>query len=276
MSEAYQNGGTHECAEPAGANVWNVKKVCSFHCVHWHILIPVAGIPQPATALATPTGGSGVFTGWSTNCAPSATKAVNRNVCSILVDANKNITATFGSADATPPSAPVLSFSAVHSYDVTLSWTAATDETWLGGYEIYRNGLLYSRVGPGLTTVKLINQFCQTDYTYQIRSFDSANETASNTVDVHTGKCLPATRPNTILHVWPPKTTRSRKAYFHWGANRSPVRYQCKLDARRWKKCSPGKTYKRLVLGKHTFRVRAIDAAGADKTPAKYTWTIRK
>ncbi len=64
--------------------------------------------------------------------------------------------------------------------------------------------------------------------------------------------------------------------HFHWGANRGPVRYQCRLDGRLWKKCFPGRTYRRLKPGKHVFRVRAYDAAGADKTPATYRWTIRR
>ncbi len=275
----YLTRGEPDCAVRVGfTDVWNVSGQCGFHCVHWHTSIPVYGVPVVSTTLVTPTAGvNSFFTGWTSNCSPSATKTVDRNVCSIVMDGDKTITATFAATpDPTPPTAPVLSYSAVHSYDVTLSWTAATDGTWLGGYEIYRNGFLYSRVGPLATSAKLINQFCQSDYAFEIRSFDSSDETPSNTVNVHTGKCIPAKPPNTQLHVWPQKSTKSRSAYFHWGANRGGVHYQCKLDKGKWKKCKPGKTYRRLKVGKHTFRVRAIDLAGADRTPAKFTWTIRK
>jgi hypothetical protein len=275
----YDDMGPRDCAIPSGTNTWDVKQVCTFHCVHWHTFIQPGGTPAPSTALVTPTADPGsFFTSWSVSCAPSPTKTVNRNVCSLLMGSAKSVTATFAtSPDAVAPSpAPVLSASNVKSYSLKLTWTGSADATWLGGYEIYRNGILYSRVGPGATTANLINQLCQTDYAFEVRAFDSANETASNSVNVHTGKCTPANPPNTILHVWPQRTTRSRIAYFHWGSNRAHVRYQCRLDKGKWKKCFPGKTYKRLKPGKHVFRVRAYDAAGKDKTPATWRWTIRR
>jgi len=38
--------------------------------------------------------------------------------------------------------------------------------------------------------------------------------------------------------------------------------------------CRSPKTYKQLKPGKHTFEVRAFNAAGADPTPAKKSFTI--
>lgn len=49
------------------------------------------------------------------------------------------------------------------------------------------------------------------------------------------------------------------------------ARFECKLDRRSWASCASPKTLK-LKVGRHVFRVRAVDAAGnVDQTPAKAT-----
>jgi hypothetical protein len=296
----YDFKGDPECAVPTSPTTWNVKKFCAqtseLHCIHWHeyLVDPPIGIPIPATALVTASGtGGSFFTGWSSNCAPSQKPLVARTDCSILMDANKTVTATFAlSQDTAAPSAPSLTVDRINPNTVKLTWTASTDETWLGGYEILRNGVLYTarpRASAATTTLTLGNQLCQTTYTWQVRAFDSTAATDSNSVSIFMGNvCSVEKPPNTILHLCvvgkyarcsgAERTVTSRKAYFHWGANRSHVRYQCKLGkrSRLWKRCYPGKTYKDLALGPHTFRVRAYDSAGKDWTPAKYRWTIKR
>ncbi len=55
------------------------------------------------------------------------------------------------------------------------------------------------------------------------------------------------------------------------------VTYQCRLDKQKyWKKCTPGKTYRKLKPRVHTFRVRAGSTGGWDKTPATWRWTVKK
>jgi hypothetical protein len=292
----YQTRGDPECAVPAGpTNQWNVKKFCSTtpdvaHCVHWHVLVP-GGVPVPATALVTATASAmpvaSFFTGWTaaSNCVPSQKKAVSRNVCSIVMDADKDVTAMFADSlgrDLTAPDpVPALSVQKLNVNTVRLTWIASDDETWLGGYEILRNGELYTphpRASAATTSVTLGNQLCKSTYTWQVRAFDSESLVPSDIVSVFMGNTCPKLPPpNTVSHgVAPPHKTRSRTAYFHWGANRPNVRYQCKLDEKKWKKCFPGKTYRRLQPGKHVFRARAYDASGHDKTPLTYRWTILK
>ncbi len=90
-------------------------------------------------------------------------------------------------------------------------------------------------------------------------------------------------RPNTVLLSKPPKSTKSKSATFYWGAKtgtnpvKNPSKSQCKFDkARSWTTCRPGKTYKKLKPGTHTFRVRVGNANGWDATPAVYSWKVRK
>ncbi len=46
--------------------------------------------------------------------------------------------------------------------------------------------------------------------------------------------------------------------------------FECKIDKKPFKPCTPPKTVKNLDEGKHKFKVRAIDAAGnVDPSAAK-------
>jgi Divergent InlB B-repeat domain len=93
----------------------------------------------------------------------------------------------------------------------------------------------------------------------------------------------PPPRYNTVLLNHPPKTTRSRRATFGWGAKlngsfRSSFKSQCKLGSKPWATCRPGKTYTGLSPGLKTFRVRVAQPGTTrwDTTPAIWTWKIRK
>lgn len=69
------------------------------------------------------------------------------------------------------------------------------------------------------------------------------------------------------------KKARARvKARF---TSEAGARFECKLDARPYAPCISPKTLK-LKVGKHVFRVRAVDAAGnVDGTPAKATVRVK-
>jgi hypothetical protein len=49
-----------------------------------------------------------------------------------------------------------------------------------------------------------------------------------------------------------------------------PVRFQCRLDQRRWRRCTSPQRFRFRRLGQHLFQVRALDAAGNhDLSPAR-------
>jgi Regulator of chromosome condensation (RCC1) repeat len=52
------------------------------------------------------------------------------------------------------------------------------------------------------------------------------------------------------------------------------VGFQCSLDAAPYVTCSSPETYSALVVGTHTFRVSAADAAGNVSIPASFTWAV--
>ena len=93
----------------------------------------------------------------------------------------------------------------------------------------------------------------------------------------------PPPRYNTVLLNHPPKTTRSRRATFGWGAKlngsfRSSFKSQCKIGSKAWASCRPGKTYTGLSPGLKTFRVRVAQPGTTrwDTTPAVWTWRIKR
>ena len=153
------NKGTDECATSTGTGppnwTWNVKRWCGFHCEHWHTLIdpglPGGGTPYPATAIVTaaPNVGS-YFVGWApSNCSTPTKPGDPRLGCAVFMDADKSVQANLSTTpDATAPTAPVIAKGTVKQFSIQVTWpTPGTDETWLGGYEIYRNGTLYGRRG---------------------------------------------------------------------------------------------------------------------------------
>jgi hypothetical protein len=82
--------------------------------------------------------------------------------------------------------------------------------------------------------------------------------------------------PETTIDKKPKKKTGSRRAKFKFSSDEPGSTFECKLDRKDFKSCTSPYN-KKVGRGKHTFRVRAIDAAGnVDPTPAKYKWTVKR
>jgi chitodextrinase len=90
-------------------------------------------------------------------------------------------------ADSTPPSAPtILTASAPSPNRVNLSWSAATDNVGVAGYDVYRNG---TRIGSSTTTsYSDTTVSARTTYTYHVvaRDFEGNVGPASNQATVTT------------------------------------------------------------------------------------------
>jgi Fibronectin type III domain len=276
--------GAQECLNPpppaavcSTQCTWRAQTVCEFHCFHNHTA------PFPWWVRLEASGAN--FLGWTPASACNWSRTVARNWCVVRMLTDQSVTATFGAApDTQPPSAPSLSAQPVGPFSVNLSWTPSSD-AWLAGYDVFQGSTHVDRVGVGSTSYKVENLRCQTSYSFRVEAFDSTGlGTSSAQVSARTGACPggggpSGTVPNTIIHVKPPRTTRSRTAFFHFGARSgvAATRYQCKLDRGRWRACSGrlGKRYRNLKPGYHTFQVRAGNANGFDRTPSRWRWRIR-
>ena len=87
-------------------------------------------------------------------------------------------------------------------------------------------------------------------------------------------ECVP---PETAFNDVPDDKTRKKRATFVFSGSdaRAVVGFECSLDDGAFASCATPHTVK-VRTGKHTFAVRAIDAAGnADPTPASDAWTAK-
>jgi hypothetical protein len=89
------------------------------------------------------------------------------------------------------------------------------------------------------------------------------------------GWTVDATAPQTTISSRPGSKTTASTARFRFAANEAASAFECKLDAGRFVPCRSPKRYARLRRSRHTFSVRAVDAAGNhDATPAMHRWRI--
>ncbi|WP_298782776.1 fibronectin type III domain-containing protein, partial [uncultured Polaribacter sp.] len=90
--------------------------------------------------------------------------------------------------DTESPSTPLnLTSSNVTTTEVTLNWTASTDNVGVTEYEILLDGVVVSTV-TGSTTVLIQNLTPNTNYTYTVRAKDAAGNisSTSNSVTITT------------------------------------------------------------------------------------------
>ena len=111
------------------------------------------------------------------------------------------------------------------------------------------------------------------EHTFTVRGFDALGnlgDAASHTWTVDT------TPPDTTLTATPPNPAIANSGTFEYSSSESDSDFDCDVDGTGWTACDNGQfNFSGLSDGRHTFAVRAIDAAdNTDPTPAEYTWVI--
>jgi chitodextrinase len=101
--------------------------------------------------------------------------------------ASNTVNVTTLAPDTTAPSAPVLSASGTTSTTTNLSWTIATDNFAVTGYEVYKGGVLLGTT-TSATTFAVTGLVASTTYTFTVKAKDAAGNlsVSSNTVTVTT------------------------------------------------------------------------------------------
>jgi hypothetical protein len=110
----------------------------------------------------------------------------------------------------------------------------------------------------------------RTDNCPSVRNSDQANSDDDSLGDV----CDP---PVTRILTGPPRRTHAATATFTFAADRAQATFACKVDSRTWEPCSGRSSHivRRLRVGGHAFRVRAMDATGqVDPHPPVMTWIV--
>jgi len=144
-------------------------------------------------------------------------------------------------------------------------------------------------LAEGQSLVRTIAPSCATLFELSDDTNDSASDFAIGTPTPRNNLTAPTekacgggpgpggdtTPPNTKFKAKPPKQTVDSTPKFRFASTEAGSSFQCKVDGKKFRKCTSPLTLKKLKLGKHTLRVRAIDAAGnTDSTPAKYRFKV--
>jgi CSLREA domain-containing protein len=86
----------------------------------------------------------------------------------------------------------------------------------------------------------------------------------------------PPKAPKVKITAGPKKSSSATTAKFKFKAEPAAgAKFECKLGNARWAKCSSPKTYKKLKVGKHTFRVRAT-ASGLTSSATVFKFTVKE
>jgi uncharacterized protein YfaP (DUF2135 family) len=82
--------------------------------------------------------------------------------------------------------------------------------------------------------------------------------------------------PATTIAAGPPSKTKKKQATVEFSSSEPDSSFECRLDEQAFAPCTSPQTFN-VGKGKHTFEVRATDAAqNTDPTPATLSWTVKK
>ena len=139
------------------------------------------------TLLTTVTGTTYTATGLTASTAYTFSVRAKDAAGNVSASSNTvNVTTLANTTDTTAPSTPTLSASGTTQTSTNLSWTAATDNVAVTGYDVYRGTTLLTTVtGTSYTATGLT---ASTAYSFTVRAKDAAGNisASSNTVNVTT------------------------------------------------------------------------------------------
>lgn len=113
-------------------------------------------------------------------------------------------------------------------------------------------------------------------HTFGVRALDAQSRISEATNYAWTVDLTPPPAPAIVASSKPANPTNATSATFAFTVPESGVRYQCQLDAAAaFADCTNPQTVAGLGAGTHTFRVRAVDAAGNGSLGGdSYTWVV--
>jgi len=110
------------------------------------------------------------------------------------------------------------------------------------------------------------------DHSFAVRATDTAGNVGAPAARSFRVEARP---PETTLKSGPPPHTIETSAVFAFSSDEQGSTFECSLDETPFGTCDEPGEVAGLGDGEHTFRVRAIDAAGKpDPTPAEHSWTV--
>lgn len=239
------------------------------NCANVDILLSTDGGSTWTTLLAaTPNDGSESVS--IPNTPGTTNRIMVKGTNHIFFDvSNTNFTITAGGApDTIAPTAPTLSASGTTQTTTNLSWTGATDNIGVTGYDIFRNGTLIGSTTTA-TTFTVTGLTASTTYSFTVKAKDAAGNVSldSNAVSVTTLAPIPDTTAPTAPTLSASGTTQTTTNLSWTGAtdNIAVTGYDVFRNGSLIGSTTTATTF--AVTGltastTYTFNVRAKDAAG--------------
>ena len=169
------------------------------NCASVDILLSTDGGNTFPITLVSATPNTGVATIVIPNISGTTNRIMVKGTNQIFFDVNNaNFTITgSGTADTTAPTASNLSASGTTSSSTNLSWTTATDNVGVSGYDVYQNGVL--KTTTAATSLAVSGLSASTTYSFYVRAKDAAGNLSANTntVNVTTSATADTTAPTT-------------------------------------------------------------------------------
>lgn len=102
------------------------------------------------------------------------------STATVLANEAIAISGATSGGDSTPPTEPTdLTVSSTTSGSVSLSWTAASDNVGVAGYDVLRNGALVGTTTGTTTSFTDTGLLAATAYSYAVKAFDAAGNVSS-------------------------------------------------------------------------------------------------
>ena len=206
---------------------WNVAGTTAngVNCANVDVLLSTDGGNTWSTILAaTPNDGTQAVT--IPNTPGTTNRIMVKGTNHIFFDvSNTNFTITAGTgADTTAPTAPTLAASGTTQTTTNLSWSGATDNVAVTGYDVYQGATLLGSTAS--TTYAVSSLTASTVYTFSVKAKDAAGNVSasSNTVDVTTlaAPVGDTTAPSTPLNLAASATTQTTTT-LSWSASTDNV-----------------------------------------------------
>ncbi|MGC4040729.1 MAG: M12 family metallo-peptidase [Flavobacterium sp.] len=250
---------------------WNVAGTTAngVNCANVDILLSTDGGSTWSTLLAaTPNDGTQAVT--IPNTPGTTNRIMVKGTNHIFFDvSNTNFTITAGTApDTTAPTAPTLTASGTTETSTNLSWSGATDNIGVTGYDVYKDGVLLGSTTTA-TTYAVTGLANSTTYAFTVKSKDAAGNVSasSNTASVTTLTPAPDTTAPTAPTLTASGTTFTTTNLSWSGAtdNVAVTGYDVYKDGTLLGSTTTATTYAVTGLTASTtyaFTVKAKDAAG--------------
>ena len=121
------------------------------------------------------------------------------------------------------------------------------------------SGRSYSNLAPGR-------------HVFRVQAVDAHGLVSPRTVHAWT---IDRSPPNTVLDAHPASSVLVDSARFEFSSNEAGVRFACRVDLGRYRRCASPVVLNDLADGRHRFRVAAIDRAGnGDSTPVGFSFQV--